>query len=593
MSLLRLPKELRQWIALEVVASILADRDARRTHPFPDSLLPPLPDVARSGFPGSSCRDPFLPRLARWDDHMDAAECTSTQGRLSGQTQYCYRDRPRHSKQQQSKSILALLCVCRDLRADLIGFHAFWSQISLLYPCFLPDSLNWSGNGTVHPYRLENVHGLCACTLSMLLPRVQRASHLRLALPLKPSYGRHPSESIFELLVADETPRIRHIELRYDPRKRTDRTLFGVKFASVRISSLLTFTGVNSLKIAHSPNLTSLRLASETYDTALPLNGILDVLRECTFLEELVLQTALFGVGDLLDDDGDLHPVTNPILLEHLRVFLLCDDMFMWLGVRRNLILPRQVSIHADIIITPHQQIHHRYHEFAREAARHCFDGLRIPCKVVVLDYHQVDPHDEWGAIPEYCRLTFGSSMQEAMMERDPSSASNRSSLTLRFLGPTLERRYPGNDWDPYFSTPRPVDWLDTFFEGVRVGALASTSLGFTSAETLVVKAGGRSRPPHDFTRITHTFPNIRELVLYGATGPRSHAIVDVKHQLAYRITPWSKLDLIWVPDWRWRSDHWEDWNLWIRKRNPQRVGRDVEWRIDLEDGFEARRSRD
>ncbi|VDC02603.1 unnamed protein product [Peniophora sp. CBMAI 1063] len=581
MSLLLLPKEIRQRILLEVVSAILAKRDARNVLPFPDSLLPPLSEAEGSGFPGSFGKDPIIPYLAHVNDRISIKACTSLEGSLSGQTQYCYQDHPRPSDEQQSRSILALLCICRQLREDLIDFQAFWSQIALLYPCFLPDSLNWAGNGSVHPYRLETAHGLCACALPMILPRVHRASHLSLSLPLKPWYGTHPSEQIFERLAVMGSPRIQHIQLCYDS---YEHALEVVGDQSMEIRSLLTFCGVNNPIVAWGPNLTSLKLASTTEKVELPVGLVLAVVRQCLLLEVLSLQTVLSidETDQLADEEEEVTSTTPPIALVHLRFFLLCDNVQMWTEVWQNLAVPPFTSLHPDIVIGRLDQLDRDYDDYAEEAISNGFDGHCVSCRVVVVDYHQTDLSPGWDRVPEYIRFAFSPTKYGALKERDPSSIAVRSSLTLRFRGIALDKRYPYSEG--IGDMPQPTNWLDKLFNGLSKGTRESASLDLTTTETLVIKAGGRTRNFDDFACISQTFPNIHTLVLHGVMDTESRTAIGVISELSKPTTPWSRLQRVWFPDWDPISEVGEHWNLELRDRSSRISHRDIHW-LTVRDG--------
>ncbi|VDC02601.1 unnamed protein product [Peniophora sp. CBMAI 1063] len=572
--LLTLPKELWQNVAIEVVTAVLRTEDEANHHlPFPASLLPPLQNPGTSGYAGSIGRDPIPPLLARWDPSLPALACTSRDGRLSRQTQHCSLRHPPHIR----SSILALLAICRVLRGHLIGLQPFWAKIALLFPPFLPDSLNWAGSGLEHPFRLETSYGLCSCVLPMLLTRVTRATHIRIALPRAPFGEQYPCDQIFDLLRNSSSRRLRHLELRHDSPHATPSTSPHTP-QSLELPFLQSYIGVNILRIAHGESLRRLNIASECDDVALPVDFFLGALGQCPRLEELSVQTAL---RDAVEDVDAQSPL---ISLLYLRYFLLCDYLERWRLIRSRIDIPDDASIHADIVLDHLSQRLGRFKDFAAAAARYCLPA-QMSCRVVLVEYHQVrkerSGYDH--VVPQFVSFVFADTEDAVWAERDPSRWTARDSLTLRFQGEALGRRYPAEEWENAGRARDPPQTNALFHEllsGIEYALQLRDQphLNFEVTKTFIEKAGGRARHISSCREIAETFPNLRSLVIYGVTGDSFHIVSDLISELAFARSPWYNLKQVRLPDWEWGASLWEAWNARIR-RNVTREGKeDIEW---------------
>ncbi|VDC01210.1 unnamed protein product [Peniophora sp. CBMAI 1063] len=539
MSLAYLSKELWQNIALQVVFDVLNEYDGAHKLPFPDSLLPTSINLERSKREGSSATE-----MGPQDPSRSAPSCTSVHGRLSGQTKFCYRECPPHRK----STILALLAICRRLRADLIGLQPLWSKIALMFPQFLPDCLNWAGNGLEYPYRLESIGGVCSCVFAMLLPRVRRATHLRIALPLKRSYGRHPSQQVFDVFRSVPTPQIEHLEMRYDPFYDDTSEIAVDEFDSIGLPSIKKFVGMNNPHIAYGPRLTVLRIAFETRDIAPPAHWIARVLIHSSLLEEVSLQMAL-GNGHLPDSMGS-------IPLPRLRYLLLCDQFEHWHPLRNKMSLPKDVSFHADVVVPSSYHHHAILGSFAERTARDCLPWFTSG-KFVILDYCEVrrEPHSPTFNWPEYLRMTFAETEIDVWTERDPDRLSQRCSLSFRFRGPALATRYPAPELEG-LRAPSAGTILGDILLGAAKASRATLSLNFANTEVLVDKAGRRSQHNNVPEAISIAFPNLHTLCIYGVYDRQSHAAQSLVRGLTSRV--WAHLERVRLPDWDDAESVWE-----------------------------------
>ncbi|VDC02602.1 unnamed protein product [Peniophora sp. CBMAI 1063] len=564
--LVDLPREIWQYIALEVVAAVLAEQDSHRSLPFPDSLLPNLEGSTRLGRSDSIGMNP----APLWDEGLSPMDCTCSDGWLSGQTQHCYSD-PDYPPHRNS-SILALLAICRELREPLIGFQALWAQIALMFPQFLPDSLIWAGNNPNHPLRLETLHGLCSCVLPMIVTRAHRATHIRLAIPLKRSYGTHPSDQIFNLLRdGPNRGRLLHAEFRYDPYYAGISEIAFTRFAPRRLPGLLSFTGVNNPEIGFSDVLTKLELASLTEDMTFPVDFVSSVLRKCHLLEHLVLQM-------VLDDPSDTIVNTRPIRLMHLKFFLLCDTWEYWDYIKVRLACPAYTSIHPDIVIDDPFWLNNGYRGFARAVTRECFGSRLIPCDVVILDCHRGSPPS---GVLEYIRFTFAQTEAAAWAERDPSNLAARLSLTFRFQSIAIQKRYPPNvsSWRNFELNADHERIISDVLLGISEGAVTYTGLEeLESTHTFIQKGDGGSRHLDTCGDLANLFPNLQSIVLHGVTNPSYPAVCNLVAELARPAATWGALERVRLPDWAWSDVMWGEYNARIQEQDPDRPGGVIEW---------------
>ncbi|VDC02164.1 unnamed protein product [Peniophora sp. CBMAI 1063] len=543
--LLTLPKELWQNVAVEVVASVLDDEDeANHQLPFPASLLPPLKNPRTSGYAGSIGQDPIPHPLARWNPSLPLLPCTSRDGRLSRQTQHCSLRHPPCNR----SSILALLAICRVLRGHLIGLQPFWAQIALSFPTFLPDSLDWAGHSLAYPSRLETAHGLCSCVLPMLLPRVTHATHIRVALPCAPFGEQYPCDQILDLL-KDSPQRIQRLDVRQDLPNSTIGTATHTPQA-LELPLLQSYIGVNMLCTAYSKSLRTLYLASQGDKVALPVDFFLGVLRECSRLEELSVQTAL---RDAIDDIDEQSPIIH---LPYLRFFLLCDYLERWRLILSSIDIPDSTSIHADIVMDHLSQHLGEFRDFAIIAAHDCLPA-QMSCKVVLVEYHQVKKERfmEDRAGPQFVSFVFANTEDAVWAGRDPMRREARNSLTLRFQGEALASRYPAGEWEldgPAWHPPESDDLFHYLLSGIDydLNSRRLEHLNFGITETFIEKAGGRVRHISSCRRIAKTFPNLRSLVIYGATNETFYIVPDMIKELAWEKSPWYNLKQVRLPDW-------------------------------------------
>ncbi|VDB96545.1 unnamed protein product [Peniophora sp. CBMAI 1063] len=569
--LLTLPKELWQNVAVEVVTSVLDDEDkANRQLPFPASLLPPLKNPRTSGYAGSIGRDTIPCPLARWDPSLPALPCTSRDGRLSRQTQHCSLQHPPYNR----SSILALLAICRVLREHLIGLQPFWAQIALLFPAFLPDSLEWAGHSLKYPFRLETAFGLCSCILPMLLPRVARATHIRVALPCAPFGERYPCDQILDLLKDSPHHRIQHVEARQD--LPTGTAMHSPQ--ALELPSLRSFAGVNTLRTAYSKSLRRLYLASQGDNVALPVDFFLGVLCECPRLEELVVQTAL---RDAVDDIDDQSPIIH---LPNLRFFLLCDYLERWRLILSGIDIPDSTSIHADIVMDHLSQRVGKFRNFAIMAAQDCLPA-RMSCRAVLVEYHEVEKERSMKdrAGPQFVSFVFGDTEDAVWAERNPVRCTARNSLTFRFQGEALVKRYPAEEWEldgRAWYPPESNNLFQDLLSGISY-ALNSRHLehlNFGTTETFIEKAGGRVRHLSSCGQIAETFPNLRSLVIYGVTNDMFHVVSDMIKELVLEKSPWYNLKRVRLPDWEGAETCRHIWNDLIRTNTMRKERKDIEW---------------
>ncbi|KZV61560.1 hypothetical protein PENSPDRAFT_670936 [Peniophora sp. CONT] len=573
MSLLSLPKELWQKIALYYALSCVSASDDEKLEILvPASLQAPLP--VGSGNPGPHY-DPMLKWQTRWQDGARVASCTpqaschSPLGMLSDQSQYCYERSPN----PHDSPVFSLLSICRKLRNSLLGTHDFWSHVGLMLPYFLPCSLEWIRVRPGIPLRLECWPGLGLCQCEHIADKImyglmRHATNIRLTLPCCHRSGQPMPDLIKDALL--DSSAIQTLELRFDA---------AVRFNNVRPHPVVEFLNLtrsralNSTFLACGPLLRWLNVGSETPDVTIPVDVMARVLARCPLLEEITLQLALES-----PEVPEIHnaiPPLRSIVLHELDFLLICDSLPNYMYLYERMVVPKNASIHTDIVIRREYQTKADLRSEVADIAWNClgWNGLP-PCKAVILDYHEIAP-DTDDAWPEYIRFTFAETEAEAWAERDPRQTARRYSFTVRFHTTATMRRFPavvGSGFS-YNARVHSQSVFQAFLKGF------DRSVDLSAVEVFIEKCGGRARVVNNHKDLMRRLPNLHTLVLYGVRNPIFSSVRNLVEELACWVKRDVSLEYVRLPNWDHTTAVWGVWNQEIRYRNPRMELRaDIVW---------------
>lgn len=488
---------------------------------------------------------PFLPNsvVSLSSPALGAPECCSnlSPGAWSKQARTCFRDTP-----PVSSSAISLLGMTPNIRRALVSESAFWAEIPLWQPLFLPDSLNMAGFD--RPLRLTAPTALCSCVLYMVLPRLRYARELFATFPSFHS-GLSSSQLIASALQRSGAPQMKEIHLKFDPFSAS----VPHQMTALRMPDLQVCQVANGTFVGYGKNLSVLQIACETEDLAWHLCDIATMLQRCHSLRVLAFINSI-REPELSER---MKWRSEPLFVElpHLTLFLIRAEFMIAQDTLQALHFPVGCSIlleeqancfPRDAPPTGNSFSVQDIREEVALSLRTLFGTIpsvlteRPSWSVAALDFRCGARYvDGW---PEFLRITFAKSTRYARAANDIRNLAPRSSFTLR--NPWIsDFRVTVDERRRSFCVSH-TRILEGFLQGCAMSQLADVT-------TVVLSFKGRSIWPDDVFGFLFTAArNMQELIMYGVDCTDSTTFRSLLSYLNRTGGQQTGLRQVRFPDW-------------------------------------------
>lgn len=516
---------------------------------------------------------PFLPdsvvTLSRSASGAPECCCDSPPGAWSRQARTCFRETP-----SVYSSAISLLGITPNIRRALVSTPAFWAEIPLWRPAFLPDSLNFAGLN--YPLRFRAPISLCSCVLYMILPRLRYAREL---IATFPSFrdGVSSSQLIASAFLESGAPNMREIHLKFDPFSASAPQ----RMMALRMSDLQVYQVANGTFVGYGESLSVLQIACETEHFAWHLCDIVDLLQKCHSLRSLALVNSIREPH--LSERMKWRSRPLFVELPNLVLFLLRTNYSIAKDAFDALFIPAGCSILFE----------GRANCFPRDSPAMgrnvCVEVIRdevafslrtllgsIPSvlsqrpswSVAALDFRSGSHNvDGW---PEFVRITFATSALYVRAANNPGNLAPRSSFTLR--NPWIsDFRVTVDERRRAFCVSH-TRTLEGFLQGCSTSQLAEVT-------TVVLSTKGRSIWPDEaFKFLFATARNVQELIVYGTDFTESKTFRSLLSYLNQTHGQQTGLRRVRFPDWGDDESYADVGSLWNKRFSKPGQREPIRW---------------